>query len=461
MFQRVSTFVEKWQMIQKEDKIVLGVSGGADSICLLFVLLELQKIYGFDMIAVHVHHGLRGDAADRDVAFVKKVCEENDIQCEVFYEDVELIAKKRKQSIEEAGREVRRKIFEKVLDSFEGTKIALAHHKNDNVETLFMNLARGTGIQGLGGIHPIKGNTIRPLLCVERKEIEDYLEEKGISYCTDDTNNSDEYTRNRIRKHIISYMEEEINTKTVKHIDETMSYLREVQDFLAQESQKGKENHVQETDRGVLLQEGFVSLPKVLKSLIIKDAMATVAGKEKDLEATHVLAVSELFDKQVGRNIDLPYGMKAKRVYSGVEILRENICEQEIAEIFLEPSDIEKEILFGETVIRYRIYTREEWDNIKHEKSNTKGFDYDIINDKVCVRTRRMGDYISLEKERGTQKLKSYFINEKIEQSVRNRVPLIADGNHILWIVGYRENPRYAVSENTKIVLNIQIDEGE
>ena len=138
MQRKIEQYVSKWDMLKKEDKVITGVSGGADSICLLFVLLELQKKIPFELVVVHVNHGLRGEDADGDEAYVKELCKEHGIVCEIYSENVELIAKNRKQSTEEAGRYVRREAFQKAMQTHGGTKIALAHHKNDSVETFFM-----------------------------------------------------------------------------------------------------------------------------------------------------------------------------------------------------------------------------------------------------------------------------------------------------------------------------------
>ena len=182
MLEKIKSFIAKQDMLEKEDCVIVGVSGGADSVCLLFVLLELQKSIGFQLAAVHVNHGLRGEEATRDENFVKKLCEEKGVPFVSYFENVELLAKKWKQSTEEAGRNFRRDCFEKTLKEMGGTKIALAHHKNDNVETFLWNLCRGTGLKGMRGILPVSGVWIRPLLCLSRKEIETYLEQMGISY---------------------------------------------------------------------------------------------------------------------------------------------------------------------------------------------------------------------------------------------------------------------------------------
>ena len=215
MYQKVKAYVKKWHMLQKEDSVIAGISGGADSVCLLFMLLKLQKELGFALMAVHVNHGIRGAEAERDEAYVKRLCRQWNVRLKVYRENVPAYAKKHGMTEEEAGRDIRRTCFCKVLKEWGGTKIALAHHENDNVETLLWNLCRGTGIRGLGGIAPVNDVWIRPLLCVKRREIESYLKKRGISYCTDTTNADRRYMRNRIRMDVIPYLEDCVNTESV------------------------------------------------------------------------------------------------------------------------------------------------------------------------------------------------------------------------------------------------------
>ncbi|MBQ8804488.1 MAG: tRNA lysidine(34) synthetase TilS [Tyzzerella sp.] len=461
MLEKVKKYVEEWHMLKKEDRVIAGISGGADSICLLFVLLELQQTIGFDVVAVHVNHGLRGEEADCDEAYVKQICREHGILCVSYFENVELIAKNRKQSTEEAGRDVRKYFFGKALQEYDGTKIALAHHKNDSAETFLMNLARGTGLKGLGGIYPVQGDIIRPLLCVERNEIEAYLDKQGIRYCVDKTNASDEYTRNRVRNHILPYLEKEVNAKTVSHIDETMAYIRQVQAFLEEQVELYLKASVEKKRNGYLVfAEKYQEIPDAIKPLLLKKLLADVAGYEKDLEASHVKGVEELFAKQVGRKVDLPYQMEGKRIYEGVLISKKELPVSEKPEgILFSPR--QTVYCFGKYKITCRILEQKEIAEKSVENSGTKWFDYDIIKNGISFRTRRAGDYITIHADGRTQKLKSYFINEKIPQEERDDILLIADGSHILWIVGYRLNPAYQINKHTKHVLEIQIDEGE
>lgn len=463
MLKKIKDYVYRWHMLEEGDKVIAGVSGGADSICLLFVLLELQKTIPFEIVVVHVNHGLRGAASDADEAYVKQICETHHILCETYLENVELIAKNRKQSTEEAGREVRRQAFQKTMERHKGTKIALAHHKNDNVETFFINLARGSGIKGLGGIRPVAGNVIRPLLCLERNEIEVFLKEREIPYCTDETNAEDVYTRNRIRHHIVPYLEKNVNSGTVSHIDETMERMREIQEFLEEQMQEYYQTCVVWQEAGYLVQKAeFEKTSKALRPLLLHRVLVQISGKEKDIEAVHLRQLQELFEKQVGRKGDFPYGIEAKRTYEGVLIRQKRAEAAEQWQVGLSFADgKEQQVWFGKKKITCRILDKKELDEACVQKGSAKWFDYDIIQNGVSLRTRRTGDYITIHPDGKTQKLKSYFINEKIPQEERDEILLAADGNHILWIVGHRMGEAYRISENTKLVLEIKIDEGE
>lgn len=463
MLQKVKEYVAKWDMLKKGDRIIAGVSGGADSICLLFVLLELQKEIPFELVVVHVNHKLRGADADADEAYVKGLCKKYGITFQSYSRNVELIAKNRKQSTEEAGREVRREAFWEAMKTYGATKIALAHHKNDSVETFLMNLARGTGLKGLGGIRPVAGEYIRPLLCLERAEIEEYLHRQGIAYCVDVTNSQDHYTRNRIRNHVIPYLEREVNVKTVSHMTETMRQLQQIQGYLEEQTEIYFERSVKKEDGGYLvLAEQFENVPEVLQSLVIRKVLVTISGKEKDLEEIHLKSLQELLKKQVGKGVDLPYGMAGKRVYDGLYLSEKNDKTEEVVCFELDFSKGNEQTFFWKGKhITGRLLEKGAEDTKGEQKNDTKWFDYDIINDKVSIRTRKPGDYITIHSDGRRQKIKSLFVNEKIPQEKRGEILLVADGSHIMWVPGVRTNCMYQVCKHTKRVLEIRINEGE
>ncbi len=451
MYEQVSAYVKKYHMLEKEDKVIAGVSGGADSVCLLFMLQMLQKEMGFELLAVHVNHGIRGAAADEDEAYVKTLCEELSVPLKVYHENVPDYAKSHALTEEEAGREVRRKAFLEAARAENGTKIALGHHVEDNVETLLLNLCRGTDVKGLAGMQPVSGMFIRPLLCVKRKEIEDYLEEQGIAYCQDETNDSDAYTRNRIRHQVIPYLTENVNHQAVDHMEQTMEQMRRISDFVQEETDRYYALCVCEPEEGglLILKEAYEKVPEALRSYVVHRAICQAKGKEKDITSAHVKMLIELMGGQVGRKVDLPDGLLARRVYEGILFVPDgkrgnNKGPDSAKELFtMRRFDKPEEVV---TFPRNRY---------------TKWFDYDIIKGAVEIRHRQPGDYLTIDKNGQTQKLKTFFINEKIPQEERDRIWLAADGNHIMWVVGYRQNQAYQITEQTRHILEISYDKGE
>ncbi len=447
MYKKVREYIKTHKMLGDEDKVIAGISGGADSICLLFMLLRLKQEMGFQIACVHVHHGLRGESADRDEEYVRSVCKKEGAELFVYHENVKGYARKHRLTEEEAGREVRRSRFEEVLREQGGTCIALAHHKNDNAETVLWNLCRGTGLKGLGGISPKNGIWIRPLLCLERREIESYLEKRGISYCTDETNLEDHYTRNRLRNRVIPYLEEKVNEKAVVHIAECAAKLKIIGEYLEAETARYMEQCRREGKDGgiVILKDKYGQVPGALKDEVILSLICEAAGRRKDVGDVHVKAVQQLMERQVGRRISLPYGLEAARSYEGI-CLRRQDAEEKVAE---------------NPVFQMRIFEKNVESITFSQKNYTKWFDYDIITNTVKIRHRQPGDYIVIDKEGRKQKLKQYFINTKIPQEIRDSIWLAADGKEIMWIAGYRQSQAYQVTDNTRRILEISIYGGE
>ena len=202
MREKVRAFMEQYHMVMAGERVLLGLSGGADSVCLFHLLRELQEPLGFSLLAVHVNHNLRGAEAGRDAAFAENLCREYDVPFYLYSCPVEKIAKEKHLSTEEAGRVARQEVFAACAKEQGAVKIALAHHQDDVAETMLHHLARGTSLAGLASLRPVRGNVIRPLLCVGRKEIRQELESRKCSWCEDSTNAEDAYTRNGIRHHV-------------------------------------------------------------------------------------------------------------------------------------------------------------------------------------------------------------------------------------------------------------------
>lgn len=448
MYQKVKAYVKKWHMLQKEDSVIAGISGGADSVCLLFMLLKLQKELGFALMAVHVNHGIRGAEAERDEAYVKRLCRQWNVRLKVYRENVPAYAKEHGMTEEEAGRDIRRTCFCKVLKEWGGTKIALAHHENDNVETLLWNLCRGTGIRGLGGIAPVNDVWIRPLLCVKRREIESYLKKRGISYCTDTTNADRRYMRNRIRMDVIPYLEDCVNTESVSHMGKTMERMYELEQYILEEVGQYKESCTGwKNGRRIIRQTEYTKIPKALRDNVLHEILCETAGRRKDIEEVHIQMLRDLFTKQVGKKIDLPYGVTAIRTYEGVRF-EKNIPKASYAG--------DENELFS-----IRVFDREPGNVTFPEKIYTKWFDYDIIKNTVKIRHRIAGDSIVINRYGGRKKLKQYFTDQKVPQEDRDKIWIAADGDEVLWIVGYRQSQKYQITEKTTKILEIQYYGGE
>ncbi len=469
---RIEKFIQKYHMLTCGDRVIAGVSGGADSVCLFLMLLELREKIGFDLIAVHVHHGLRGEAADQDQQFVEALCEQHRIPLEIFRVNLESIAKKRKQSLEEAGRMVRREAFDSVCKKYGGNKIALAHHQNDNAETLLWNLSRGTGLDGLGGIRPVNGKFIRPLLCMNRKEIEEYLAKRKQSYCIDETNAGTDYTRNKLRHLVLPILEEQVNSAAVRHMNETMEQIWELQEYMQEQVEAAYQECVQEHFEKAcwiqIQQKSFETFPELIKKMVIRKGMEQVGGKKRDLSHKHVDVMMELMNKQVGRTLDLPYEMHAKRNYEGIRLEKQrtySFGEEKKAEIMQEcmaELNIPGETILADRNLKLRCKILEKPKNLSikdiPQKIYTKWFDYGIIKSSLYIRTRQAGDIIVIDEKGHQKKLKNWFVDEKIPKEVRDSQLLLAENNEILWVLGHRMSQAYQVKQSTKWILQIEVE---
>ncbi len=481
ILEQTETYMRDHGMTERGDVVIAGVSGGADSVCLLFVLCALGERLGFRVKACHVNHGLRGAEADADEAYVRELCARLGVECRFFHENVELLAKKRKQSCEEAGRIVRRDAFERMCRENGGTKIATAHHRDDNVETVLMNMARGTGVQGLCGIWPVRGQWIRPLLCLNREQIEACLKEQGIPWRTDATNQEETYTRNRIRHNILPLLCGQVNEGAVRHIDELSCQARELWEHLEYETGRAWKRCVREPEDMpsgsalVIDSAAFAGETPAVQKQLVKKCLAAVRGGEKDIGSAHILAVTGLFGSQTGRKLDLGCSVTASREYKGV-VIRRGKRGSACGHAGDRNGRRGAAPACGETVLRIPGETRvpgtdamiscrliegagaEEARRIP-QKSYTKWIDYDIIKYSLSVRTRRSGDYLTVDTDGNRQKIKNFLINEKVPREMRDELPLIADGKHIVWIPGLRMSLAYQVREDTKRILEIKITE--
>ncbi|HJB07095.1 MAG TPA: tRNA lysidine(34) synthetase TilS [Candidatus Enterocloster faecavium] len=431
-------------------RVVAAVSGGADSVCLLALLAELFSGGEIELRAVHVHHGLRGEEADRDASWVEELCRSMKVPCRIFHEDVRGFAEEGKMSEEEAGRILRYRRLQEAAEEWENQEpgekvlIAAAHHQEDQAETILHNLCRGSGLKGIGGMEKRRGRLIRPLLEESRQEILKWLKRKGLTYCQDSTNASDHYTRNRIRSHLIPVIRNEVNGKGVENIARMGQIAALADDFLEQEAARWLERSASGEREMVLPEEEFGKLHKILQLYAVRLALAKVMGQQRNLTGLHVREIQQLFGRQTGRRILLPGGYEARREYGGVWIGKRR--EQEAAPAVLPE-------------VEFCSFSWKKGTEIP-KKQYTKWFDCDRIKGTPALRFRQEGDYITLPG--GKKKaLRRYMIDEKIPARLRDGIPLLADGSHVIWMIGYRISEYYKVGPDTVRVLQASVRQEE
>lgn len=403
---------KKNALISKGDKILIGLSGGADSVCLTHALVCLKEKYNITLFTAHLNHGIRGEEAERDENFVKAFSESLGIKCFTLKADIPAIAKERKQSEETAGRQVRYEFFNKICAENGIDKIATAHNRNDNAETLLMNFMRGSGLSGLCGIPYRRDNIIRPILDVTREKIEAYCRENGLQYVTDSTNNTLDYTRNKIRHIFLPLIENDFNGNFVNTVSQNAGLIREDKEYI-EKAAKTEYNKIvinSRADIQSLLSLDNAVLRRVIR-LMLKDKRQSLA----DMPSVYIEDVISILGKDSGTSVNLSDGFVARIEYGFLII----------------DKDTEKTDSFSYSLgIGESLYIPELNKTVKVSAAENRIKDGAIYlgllkGAKVTVRNRREGDVFSPYGMTGSKKVKEYFINSKIPRGERDRVPII------------------------------------
>ena len=456
---KIASAIEKHRLLapDRENRLIIGLSGGMDSMCLLDVLLRLNSAgaYKISLLAVHINHCLRGAEADADEAFVREYCERAGVPALTFRAGVREAAARNKLSVEEAGRAERMRIFREVMAETGAEAAALAHHMDDSVETVLMNIGRGSGPDGLAGIRPVSGGEtriIRPFIETRRAEIARYAAENGIPFRNDKSNGSPEYTRNRVRNGLIPELSRVFGRDATANIARLSAIIAEENECMDAFAGRLYEQCVfvrnQAGDAGGgVLREVFIpalagqptALIKRLFRLIIKET----AGRGKDVSYALIGEITHLLTARTGKKVFLPGGIRVLRSYDRLiftDTGKKAKKNGDKAESILRPSYL---LSMGGSVYEPNLGL---WFTMSGEKKVrlqncvnvcTKIYLCDKIPGIVEVRTRRPGDRIRL-RNAGTQKLSDYFINNKTPQSLRDAIPLVAAGRDILWILDER-----------------------
>ena len=433
----------------------MGVSGGKDSVCLLDVLDRCREEFDLRLMVVHVNHGIRGEAADRDEQFVKDMAAERGLD---FYSEkvnVPQAARELKMSEEEAGRYLRYQIMRHVCMEKGFDKIAVAHHQDDVAETVLFQMFRGSGPRGLSGIHPKREYVIRPILFAEGREIEEYMKENDLAYCEDQTNYSEEYSRNKLRLRVFPYVEREINNRAKAHVAKAAQKIA-LQNAYVEKQAKKEYMQVVHADQGQYYYncDEFDRLDLVIQIEIIRLVLKNFRESVKDISETHYKKLIAMSKMEVGKQISLPGKVCVERRYGCVWY--RNITDQS-RELFYQkcqlpyegPVKIRKDRMW----IAMDVVPRRKLPEEIPEKDYTKWLDYDKIKGDLCLRNPKEGDYFIMDAAGNRKKLSRYFIDKKIPASERTKEIVLAEENHVIWAVPGRISYAYKVTKETRLVL--------
>ncbi len=457
--QKVKRFIEKYHMLSEGAGILVGLSGGADSVALLEVLCALKESWNLRIAALHVHHGVRPEAW-QDVEFCKHFCEEKGVAFCCEYADVPKLAQDWGLSVEEAGRKVRYKLFEEYRQKLNLDLIAVAHHQNDQAETILFQLFRGSGLRGMAGIPVQRGNIIRPLAVVSRREIEEYLKSRGQDFVVDATNLTDIYTRNKIRQHMLP-LAEEVAPGAIANMNRTAAQLREIQEFMDEQAEEflQKNGQMDEQNSALYIQvEPLRKIHTALQKVVVMTAIEKAFYSRKDITEKHIDAILDLLHKDGEKIIHLPKRGVVVKSYERL-IFQQKTIEKDASKLSLEQVEIQPNTTYflpDGRILETELILGNKIENIP-KSDCLKWFDYDKIKDVLVLRNRANGDFLTINEQGARKKLQDYLINEKIPKSVRDKLLLLADGPHIVWVPGMRISAYYKVTEQTQRILQIYI----
>jgi len=467
--EKLSKTVQDYRMLSKGDGLLVGVSGGPDSVALLHLLMELRDGYSLQLYVVHLNHMLRGDESDKDAEYVEKLAEKLKLPVFVGKKDVGKFAKENKLSLEEAARIQRYEFYEQVAGELNIRTIALGHNADDNAETVLMRLLRGSGEQGLTGIHSVRqiGNlkVIRPLLNIYRREIESFLNEAKISVRVDSSNADNKFFRNKIRLELIPLLEENYNRNIKQVLINTADILKEENESLEEITKEfyGQAKHPPyppskwESSPAIHLSiKKIREFPLAIQRRIIRYGIKELAGTLRQITYQHLNEIFKLLSGSPAYGqIDLPNGLVVERLRKELVIRRGRAKD---VHSIIHTIKIPGETLVPELGVKLICAISERKTNSKFSTQNPyqESFDYDKIKKPVFIRTRKNGDVFQPLGMKGKKKIKDFLIDQKIPQPKKNKILFLTDKTDIIWLIGLRISERFKVTAKTKQVLKVK-----
>ena len=442
MLEEVHFFIKEKNLIEKNDKILLALSGGPDSIALFHILQTLKKEYSLTIAVAHVNHSLRGVNADTDEDFVRDLAKEFNVDAHIKKIDVNAYAKENSIGLEEAGRKIRYDFFYELVEKHSYDKIALGHNLDDNVETFLFRLMRGTSLEGLNSIPIKRDKIIRPLMCKKKYEILHFLEENNYKFRIDESNFEKLYTRNKIRLDLIPYIEKEFNPNFLTNIN---YLIEEVNDFNLY-----IQNQIEELSIGNKLD---LTILKKYDSFIRKRVYKEFLKKyEIQMNRTKFDNIDKIIFTGGTKEINLNDNYTLVKEYDFIYIKEKKVEDTRKNKILLE---INNKIRYNGYEIQSEIVSSFKLEN------NTFNFDYDKLNNNFFIRTKENGDKFIPFGMTTHKKLKKFFIDEKIPKEKRDIMPIILSGNEIILVGNLRGTNLFKVDKNTKKILLLKVKEVE
>jgi tRNA(Ile)-lysidine synthase len=463
--QRVIGFIKKHNLFSADDRLVVAVSGGADSVCLLHILAQRRKELGLELHVAHLNHQLRGAESDSDAGYVSDLARRLDVPATIECRDVAAYRDQKGVSLEEAAREVRYSFLAEVASVIGTSKVVVGHTRDDHVETIVLHLLRGAGTTGLCGLQPRSVlpygensgqlEVVRPLLELTRQETLDYCQRYNLAPRSDSSNVSPSFLRNRVRLELLPVLK-----SYNLGIDKALLRLADIAgddiSFIeGKASLLWKKLASEEDDIIYLDRSQMVTSPRAMQRQIFRRAIKQLRGNLKDVEADHIEAMMDLLSKPAGKKLCLPDGLTLSTEYGRLVLAsaQASICP-------LPPLKGTFSInIPGETDLAgWRVRA----DIIQEVVGNGNGlaasFDLDKVGTELVVRRRRPGDRFQPLGMSQTKKLQDFMVDSRIPRSWRDRVPLICSPEQILWVVGWRIDDRVKVTENTKEILRLQFE---
>ncbi|MBN1161669.1 MAG: tRNA lysidine(34) synthetase TilS [Dehalococcoidales bacterium] len=463
--QKVLAYLREKGLVSPGEKIVVAVSGGPDSVCLLYVLAELKQELGIELHIAHLNHGLRGRDARADAGYVAGLAKRLHIPAAIESRDVKAYQKQHRLSLEEAAREVRYDFLCTAVGEAGAGKVAVGHTADDHVETVLLHIVRGSGTNGLRGLMPVsklKTNgsvltVIRPLLCVSREETLAYCRARGLKPRLDASNLSIELLRNKVRRKLIPGLKK-YNPQVSQALARLSRTAAADLDFIDAEARRIMKSVLKVREESVVIEKkGLIALHPALQRRLLRLAIESLLGSLKDIEAVHIEGIIEALEKPAGKVIGLPFGLCFTVEYDRYVLAPESISPCPFPALAGETGlKIPGRTVFSGWEVNARVISQSEYKAQSSEASDLAAcFDFAKIDNKLTVRRRLPGDRFQPLGMAQSKKLNVFMIDARIPRKWRARVPIVCCGKDVLWVVGYRIDERYKVRSDTRKVLRL------